>query len=259
MTPTKTKNVDPVGRTEMKLLILSDIHGNWPALQSIVNAEFDADQILCLGDLVDYGPEPAACVAWAMQERSKARFIQGNHDWGVALRKDPRSSPPFRRLTVSTQAFSIQALTPAMLQFLRELKPMDSFEMLGKRCVACHAAPSDPLFRYLRTTQKDLENEISVAGTPDYLFFGHTHWPLLQRIGRTTIVNPGSVGQPKDGDIRAPYAVCEDGKLELRRVAYPIEATVRAYARTPLASSDVESLIAVLRTGGTLPPAAVAQ
>jgi hypothetical protein len=63
----QTKNADPVGRTNMKLLILSDIHGNWPALQSIINAESDADQILCLGDLVDYGPEPAACVAWAMR------------------------------------------------------------------------------------------------------------------------------------------------------------------------------------------------
>ena len=156
----------------MKLLILSDIHGNWPALQSIINAESDADKILCLGDLVDYGPQPAACVAWAMQERRKFRFIQGNHDWGVALRKDPRSSPPFRGLTACTQAFSIQALTPEMLHFLWDLKPMDSFEMFGKRCVACHAAPSDPLFRYLRTAQKDLENEISVAGTPDYLFSG---------------------------------------------------------------------------------------
>jgi diadenosine tetraphosphatase ApaH/serine/threonine PP2A family protein phosphatase len=98
-----------------------------------------------------------------------------------------------------------------------------------------------------------------VAGTPDYLFFGHTHWPLSKRIGRTTIVNPGSVGQPKDGDTRAPYAVWEDGKVELRRVAYPMEATVEAYARTALASSDVESLIAVLRTGGTLPPTEVAK
>ena len=76
---------------------------------------------------------------------------------------------------------------------------------------------------------------------------------LLRRIGKTSIVNPGSLGQPKDGDTRAPYAVWEDSKVELRRVAYPVEATVQAYSRTPLASSDVESLIAVLRTGGTLP------
>jgi diadenosine tetraphosphatase ApaH/serine/threonine PP2A family protein phosphatase len=140
-----------------------------------------------------------------------------------------------------------------MLYFLRSLQPIDSFEMFGKRCVACHAAPSDPLFRYLRTGEKDLANEIMLAGSPDYLFFGHTHWSLLKRIGGTTIVNPGSVGQPKDGDARAGYAVWQDGTVELRRVAYPIEVTVKAYDRTRLASSDVKSLIAVLRTGGTLP------
>jgi putative phosphoesterase len=243
----------------MKLLILSDIHGNWAALQSVLDSEADFDEILCLGDLIDYGPEPAACVAWAMQERGKSLFIQGNHDWGVALKMDPRSSPPFRHLTACTQAFSIEALSEEMLHFLRTLKPIDTFEMFDKRCVACHAAPSDPLFRYLRTAEKDLADEVRVAGSPDFLFCGHTHWPLLKRIGSTTIVNPGSVGQPKDGDTRAPYAVWEDGKIELRRVAYPIEATVQAYARTPLASSDVESLIAVLRTGGTLPSTDVAE
>ena len=79
----------------MKLLIVSDIHGNWAALQSVLDAEADFDKILCLGDLVDYGPEPAACVTWAMQQRDESIFLQGNHDWGVAFNKDPRSSPPF--------------------------------------------------------------------------------------------------------------------------------------------------------------------
>jgi predicted phosphodiesterase len=81
----------------MKILILSDVHGNWAALQSVLAAEADFDKILCLGDLVDYGPEPAACVAWAMEERGYSLFLQGNHDWGVAAKMDPRSSPPFRR------------------------------------------------------------------------------------------------------------------------------------------------------------------
>src|SRR5271166_6463387 len=159
----------------MKLLIVSDIHGNWAALQSVLDAEADFDKILCLGDLVDYGPEPAACVTWAMQQRDESIFIQGNHDWGVAFKKDPRSSPPFRRLTDSTQTFSLKVLSDPMLMFLGTLKPIDSFEILGHRCLACHAAPSDPLFRYLRTTEKDLEFEIAAAGSPDFLFFGHTH------------------------------------------------------------------------------------
>jgi putative phosphoesterase len=237
----------------MKILILSDIHGNWAALKSVLAAEADFDKILCLGDLVDYGPEPAECVAWAMRERGNFLFLQGNHDWGVASKMDPRSSPPFRKLTVSTQAFSIEVLSEEMVSFLRSLPRIDSFEMFGERCVACHAAPSDPLFRYLPAGEKALANEIVLAGSPDYLFFGHTHWSLLKRIGSTTIVNPGSVGQPKDGDARAAYAVWRDGTVELRRVAYPIEMTVKAYDRTRLDSSDVKSLIAVLRSGGTLP------
>jgi putative phosphoesterase len=241
----------------MKLLILSDIHGNWAALTSVLQAEGDADEILCLGDLVNYGPEPAACVAWAMQTRDKSIFIQGNHDWGVALKKDPRSSPPFRHLAACTQAFTLKALSQEMTHFLAKLKPSHAFERFGKRCVACHATPSDPLFRYLRTREKDLEQEITLAGSPDFLFFGHTHWPLLKQIGKTTILNPGSVGQPKDGDTRAAYAVWKDGKLELRRITYPIESTVEAYARTPLDTPDVESLVAVLRTGGSLPPKSV--
>jgi predicted phosphodiesterase len=236
----------------MKLLILSDIHGNWAALHSVLNAESDADKILCLGDLVDYGPEPAACVSWAMQQNDKCLFIQGNHDWGVAWNKNPRSSPPFRHLTTVTQGFALKVLSGQMLDFLRALKPCGSFEMLGNCCFACHATPSDPLFRYLRINEKDLEREITIAGSPDFLFFGHTHLPLLKRLGKTTIVNPGSAGQPKDGDPSAAYAVWEDGGVELRRVAYPIDATVRAYARTSLTFSDVECLVSVLRTGGTL-------
>jgi predicted phosphodiesterase len=69
----------------MKLLIVSDIHGNW----AVPNAEGDSDQILCLGDLVDYGSEPAACVSWAMEECAKSIFISGNHDRGVPLEERP--------------------------------------------------------------------------------------------------------------------------------------------------------------------------
>jgi predicted phosphodiesterase len=106
----------------MKLLVVSDIHGNWAALQAVLNAEGDCDQILCLGDLVDYGPEPAACVSWAMEAYDKSIIIQGNHDWGVAWKRDPRSSPPFRHLAACTQEFTIKALTRQMRHFLGTLR-----------------------------------------------------------------------------------------------------------------------------------------
>ncbi len=64
----------------MKLLIVSDIHANWPALRAVLETESDSDQTLCLGDLVGYGPHPVECVAWAKEMISQAWVIEGDHD-----------------------------------------------------------------------------------------------------------------------------------------------------------------------------------
>jgi putative phosphoesterase len=237
----------------MKLLIISDIHGNWAALQAVLRAESNADKIIGLGDLVGYGPEPVACVNWALQQQSRSIFVQGNHDWGVAWKEDPRSSLPYRHLAAVTQAFCLEVLSPEMLDFLRELNPVLTFRLAGQRFFACHATPGEPLFRYLHMSGGELLPEVEIAGSPDFLLLGHTHFPFVKSIAGTTVVNPGSVGQPKDGHSSASYAVWNDGQVQLRRAAYPIEDTVGAYAQSLLASSEVERLVAVLRTGGRLP------
>ena len=106
----------------MKLLVISDIHGNWAALQAVLKAEPNVDRILCLGDLVDYGPEPVACVGWALrQQGSNTILVQGNHDWGVAEKKDPRASPLYRELAAVTQTYCLTVLSPKMQTFLRSL------------------------------------------------------------------------------------------------------------------------------------------
>lgn len=236
----------------MKMLIISDIHGNMPALRAVLAAEPDADEILCLGDLVDYGPQPLECVEWAIQHVPPARLIQGNHDWGLAWAEDPRPSPPYRHLTEVTQKHALNLFTEGQRAFLGELMPIRYFVLGEAQCVACHAAPSDPLFRYLRHNGGQLEREIEFAKHPEFLFFGHTHWPIVLHSGKTVAVNPGSVGQPKDGDPRAAYAIWDDGQVVLRRVAYDVEATIRAYAATPLPEDDITSLAEVLRSGGNL-------
>jgi predicted phosphodiesterase len=238
----------------MKLLVISDIHGNWAALQAVLKVEKDADRILCLGDLVDYGPEPLACVGWAFQQQTNSTiFVQGNHDWGVAERKDPRASPPYRQLAAATQAFCLTVLPPKLQAFLRALPHVVFFHLGNNRCYACHAMPSEPLFRYLHGSDKDLEKELAIADWPEFLFIGHTHWPFVRSLRKSVIVNPGSVGQPKDGDPSASYAVWEGGQVKLRRAIYPVEATIQSYASTPLKASDVHCLVAVLKTGGELP------
>ena len=239
----------------MKLLIISDIHANWPALHAVLEAEPDADEILCLGDLVDYGPEPLRCVEWALDHIPVTRLLQGNHDWAVGWNEDPHCSAPYRNLAELTRKHCLRVFTEGLRSFLCELWPQRSISLDGANCVACHAVPSDSRFRYLTFAAEAArwEDEIAQAHRPDLLLVGHTHLPGKLQVDGTLVVNPGSVGQPKDGDPRAAYAVWQEGKVELRRAVYDVEETVRAYAATPFPDEVVASLAHVLRTGGRLP------
>lgn len=239
----------------MKILLISDIHGNWPALQAVLKAEPDADQILCLGDLVNYGPQPAECVAWAMKRLTPDWLIQGNHDRAVAFDEDPHCSTLYQSLARETQEVSKQALTQEMKQFLAGLQPLQRFKLDEAICVACHAVPSEPLYEYFPQNSPVTlwESELNGINYPDFLFIGHTHIPTKTQFRRTLIVNPGSVGQPKDGDPRAAYAIWLDGEVTLGRAEYDIEATIGAYQHLGLNQHTVDNLAEVLRTGGHLP------
>ena len=144
----------------MKILLISDVHGNWPALQAVLAAEPQVNQILCLGDLVNYGPQPAECVAWAMQRLTSDWLVQGNHDRAVALDEGSRSSVAYQALAVATQAASKQVLTAEMKQFLAGLQPLQRFQLDSAICVACHAVPSDPLL--LLPSQDNLDQAVGI-------------------------------------------------------------------------------------------------
>ncbi len=236
----------------MKLLIVSDIHGNWPALQAVLKAEPDADEILCLGDLVNYGPQPVECVRWAMESLGPEWLVQGNHDRAVGRNEDPHCAGPYQPLAAATQVVSARLLSEEMKQFLAGLEPLQRFQLGEAVFMVCHAVPSEPLYRYLPASSPMplWESEVRGAGYPDFLLLGHTHEPLQTRVRKTLVVNPGSVGQPKHGDARAAYALWQDGKVTLRRVAYDVEETIRAYNGLGLDSQTVEALAEILRTGG---------
>ena len=114
--------------------------------------------------------------------------------------------------------------------------------------------PRDPLFRYFNPNDPhEAALEVESAGAPDYLFLGHTHLPCDVRSSLTRIVNPGSVGQPKDRNPGAAYAVWSDGQILFRRTDYNIEEVRRSFASSGLHHHDVWTLLAVLRSGGQLP------
>jgi len=229
----------------MRLLIVSDIHANSVSLQHLKER---ADRVVFLGDAVDYGPRPAECVAWV---RDRADFaVRGNHDHAVACDADPQCSPAYREMAEATRALHKHMLVPEDKAFLQDLPLELYFEFGGARFYAVHASPGDPLYRYLPADIPDEQLALEVARIEaDTILMGHTHLPSVRRIGTKLIVNPGSIGQPKDGDPRAAYAVWEDGRVLLQRYSYPVEKTVRQLQTQSLPAAVIGDLSRVLRTG----------
>lgn len=230
----------------MKLLVVSDIHANWPALQAIRE---EADAVVCLGDIVSYGPFPQECLAWV---RERATYIvRGNHDTALAYGVDPQAAGFKRRLALATLAHHRRVIGKEDVAWLRGLPTEVRFRFDDYSFHAMHASPTDHLFSYRLTPDlpdEELKKEVE-AVRADLVLLGHTHLPMSRGAWTKVVLNPGSVGQPLDGDPRASYAVIQDGAAEIRRVAYDIEATVAGIRDMGFAEDVVEALIAILRTG----------
>jgi putative phosphoesterase len=227
----------------MRILIVSDIHANWHALEAI-DQPFDV--CLCLGDLVDYGPDPAPCVRWAMKHATYA--IRGNHDHGVAQGIPVSGETGFRYLTRSSRPSMWEALEPEERRYLLQLPVTQRCTLGGKRFLLVHATPRDPLDEYLlkdpNTWAKRLQNVDA-----DIVCVGHTHMQFNLEVDGTVVLNPGSVGLPRDGDPRAAFAIINDGRIEMRRVAYPVERTIARVESMPWPQRAKDLTAYVLRSG----------
>lgn len=237
----------------MKIILISDVHANLAALAAF--PERDYDQLWCIGDQVNYGPAPREAAEWIGERASVA--VRGNHDHAAAFNLDPQCSPAYKKLAAETLAWTRAQCSAAQLHSLGELPIERRITVGATRFLLTHAMPSRPLFGYCAADSALWAEEVVQAGA-DVLVVGHTHTPFVRRVGGTLIVNPGSLGQPKTGRPLACYAVWQDGAVELREYAYPVEETARAIRVLPIASDSQEALIAVLTTGGVLPPAFLA-
>ncbi len=227
----------------MKIVIISDVHGNYDALKALAESY---DELWVLGDLVNYGPDPYEAVDFI---RSAAKFIvRGNDDHAVAFGEDARCAPRFHDMATATQKVSEDQLTESQKTFLQELPFNLQFQRDDKWFYLCHAEPSDPLYAYRSADSDAWVKEVENISA-DVLLVGHTHKPFIRRIGDKVICNPGSLGQPKTGKPDACYAVWEDGRLELKSYSYPIDNTIRRLNALPLSAEIKQDLITVLRTG----------
>jgi putative phosphoesterase len=232
----------------MKIVIVSDIHANFAALTTL--PEKDYDQLWCVGDLVDYGPNPHEVIQWIRHQA--AVIVRGNHDHAVGFNVDPECSAPFKRLANETRRFTQEVCTKEDVKYLRSLPIQMEVSEMATSFYLVHAIPTDPLFGYCAERSERWQKEIAWIHA-DVLVVGHTHTPFVRRIGHTTIVNPGSLGQPKTGSPLACYAIWQDGELSLKDYKYPVMETIREIRKMPISEDDQDGLIAVLETG-SLPP-----
>ncbi len=227
----------------MRILVLADIHANRAALEAI-REPFDA--CLVLGDIVEYGPEPAWCIDWVRRNATKA--VRGNHDHGAAQNVDIFGNAGFRYLTMATRKTTAANLSTEDRRFLTQLPTTEQFTLDGSRYFLVHATPRDPLEEYVPADAQHWERRLETIRA-DFVCVGHTHQQFHMPVGRCTLLNPGSVGLPRDGDPRARYAIIEDGKIELKQVEYDIEATIRAVEATDIERAAKRQLAEVYRTG----------
>jgi predicted phosphodiesterase len=201
------------------LAVLSDLHGNRPALEAVLAQLETVDAVVCCGDLVGYYPD----AAWVVDRvRSLgAVTVRGNHElMAMGAREVPAERAAYYRI-----ADARRALSPEQLAWLAALPPSVTLARDGLSVVVRHASPWD------EETYLYPDTDLGHVALPEgaWLLLGHTHHPMVRRAGAGTVANPGSVGQPRDWDPRAAYAVLDtgSGRWEQRRVAWDH----RAYQR----------------------------
>jgi putative phosphoesterase len=232
----------------MRILVIADIHANWAAMQTV--AAQPHDLCLCVGDLVDYGVEPAPCIDWV---REHARYVvRGNHDHGVAQNVTVNARTGFKYLTAVTRPLTRERLEEADLRYLSRLPVSRTITIENTRFLLVHATPRDPLDEYAPTDPEFWARRVQNVEA-DVICVGHTHLPFVMEVGDKLIINPGSVGQPRDGDPRTSCAIIEDFKVDLQRLEYPVEETVSTIEAASLPDQAKSMLIEVLRTGTSTP------
>jgi len=225
----------------MKLLILSDVHGNWPALQAVLQAEPDYDAIAFCGDVVDYGPQPVESLRWLAENATYS--VRGNHDNALGFDVDCRCMGSFRDYSLATRAWHWTLLGDGDRQWLRDLPTLTWFTWEGRHYRMAHATPQGDLFEYLAMDHWD---ERVADLDADFVLLGHTHVQGVRNCGRTTVVNPGSIGLARDHRGQACYAVCVEGQVHLRRVSYQTERTISLLRGAPLPETVISGLASIL-------------
>jgi len=238
----------------MRILIISDIHANLTALEAVLTDAGETEATWCLGDLIGYGPDPNQCIQ-RIRELPNLQCLIGNHDAAALDQIDISSFNPEAQQAV--QWTQLQ-LTPANADYLGNLQDRIVIEQI----TLVHGSPRYPIWEYLLDTRTAAQN-FNHFETP-FCFVGHSHLPVffqknsihqgvelvvpetpsIVKMTPRAIFNPGSVGQPRDRDPRAAYAIFDPDTLswEYRRIAYDIQSVQRRMTAANLPERHIQRL-----------------
>ncbi|MCU4753982.1 metallophosphatase family protein [Halobacteria archaeon AArc-curdl1] len=207
----------------MQVGLISDVHGNLPALEAVLEDCPAVDALVCAGDVVGYNPWPGECVDTL--RKLEVPTVMGNHDRAVVRETGFR----FNRMAQAGVEYALEHLEAAQREWLAALP--DERTCFDGQVKLVHGHPVDP-DRY--TYPKDFSPRL--LGDESVLVLGHTHVQHVERYGDGVVVNPGSVGQPRDGDPRAAYAILDLERRDVatHRVEYDIDRVQTAVSRAEL-------------------------
>jgi len=211
----------------MKVGLLSDVHGNLPALEAVLDDLPTVDAIHCAGDVVGYNPWPAECLELVRETCSLV--VQGNHDRTVETPERYAAN----RMAMAGLEHARSELDDEQLTWLDSLPPRTAFADGAYRLVHSHPDP-EQLGRYVRPAEFDGMGPY--LNDHEGLILGHTHLQHRATVDGSLVVNPGSVGQPRDGDPDAAYAVLDTDAMsvDLRRVSYDVDRVISRVEETDL-------------------------
>jgi putative phosphoesterase len=231
-----------------KIALISDVHGNLMALQKAIKTleEYSPDIWICLGDLVGYGPFPKECIDLV---RSKEMYcVLGNHDAGVIGKVPLRH---FRKPNRTLIELTKKLISEDDKKWLASLP----YTIVKEDWIAVHASPIKPeRWEYIESafTARNLLNNISQK----FCFVGHTHKPVLVsdkignnefKTGNKYLINPGSIGQSRDGDYRASCAFIDtkDWTYENIRISFDIEPVLTSLVKLGFSRNESQRLMYV--------------
>ncbi|UOY10298.1 metallophosphoesterase [Methanonatronarchaeum sp. AMET6-2] len=203
----------------MSIALISDVHGNLPALEAVLGEIGDVDRVLCAGDIVGYNPFPKEVIKVFQEEG--IRSVVGNHDKAVVT----GDTSWFNPYAAEAVEWTRNQLNQKEINYLSNLKERISIDVGGERLTITHGSPRS-VEEYVCPTTIDIKLRGMVSEVESkYLVLGHTHLPMMKEFKEGIVINPGSVGQPRDGDPQASYCIFnpQEKQCTIHRVKYDID------------------------------------